>query len=383
MRILALTSFFYPHPGGSQKYIEELYVTMMKLQPNLEVDILCYNTNYSPSEELYRGLHIYRVSCLEILPGQFALANPLQLIKVLKMLKKEKQYDIVNSHTRFFDNSWWTPMIAKYLGAKSILTDHCAEKPTHDFFLVNWISWCVDHFWAPIIAKKYAHITVVSKATQEYLKSLGITAQTVIYPGVSTQFFAEHKNTSRKIPQTKKLISDNELVVSFVGRMIPSKGPQLFLKSISELLVKNPNIHAVVAGNGPLFAELNNQYRSERITFTGQLNREEVAELLNLTDILVLPSTHHEGFPITLLEAGAAKCSVITTNQGGTSEVISDEKTGLLIEPTVESISKATQELIESTELRKTLSKNLHELVKTEFTWEKSAQKFLNVTDKV
>ncbi|CAN5298485.1 glycosyltransferase family 4 protein [soil metagenome] len=383
MRILAITPYFYPHPGGSQKYIEELYVAMMKLQPDLKVDILCYNTNNSPSEELYRGFHIYRVQCTEFLPGQFALPNPLQLIKVLAKLKKLHTYEVVNSHTRFFDTSWWTPMLAKYLHAQSILTDHCAEKPIHNFFIVNWVTWCIDHFWAPIIAQKYNHITVVSKATQHYLQTLGIPAETVVYPGVDTQFFAQHKNVTRQVPHTSKVLAKNEVVVSFMGRMIQSKGPQIFLESMSALLSNNSQLQIIVAGSGPLLNTLKDRYQHERITFTGQLNREEVAEVLNLTDVIVMPSTHHEGFPITILEAGAAGCAVITTAQGGTSEVITDEKTGLVIEPNVTSTKAAVQKLLDDSFLRRQLTSTLHETVKAQFTWEKSAQKFLNVTHKV
>src|SRR3990167_7935855 len=115
MRILVTTPYFYPHSGGSQNYIANLYSTLVKKHPEVKVDIVCYNTDKVSIRERYKNLNVYRVGCQEILPGQFALPNYLELLDLIKRLKKiNGRYDIVNSHTRFFDNYLWGPILAKY-----------------------------------------------------------------------------------------------------------------------------------------------------------------------------------------------------------------------------------------------------------------------------
>ncbi len=376
MRILVITPFFYPHQGGSQRYIDELYVTLQKLHPNLAVDILCYNTNHAPSTEMYRGMQIYRVACVEILPGQFAIPNPLHLIKVIRFLHQQHQYDFVNSHTRFFDNSWWTPLVAKYLQARSVLTDHCAAQPVHPNPIVNLVNMFVDRILVPVIGTKYDLVTVVSQATQKYLASIGLAKSLVIYPGINLDLFDKVK----KAAAAKK---NGQITVSFIGRLIPSKGPQLFLAAVQPLLTKYPKLEVVVAGKGPLFNKLSIQYQHPRLKFAGQLSASAVAELLNVTDIIVLPSTHHEGFPITILEAGAANCAVITTNQGGTSEIIENHQTGLIIKPTVNEINSSIQSLLDQPKQRTQLAQQLHHLIQTKFTWEKSAREFWQLLSRV
>ena len=80
IKILLISPYFAPHIGGSQRYMEELYVHLSEQFPHISVDVLTYNTTDSKTIEKYRGITIYRVPCWEILPGQFALPNPIKLI---------------------------------------------------------------------------------------------------------------------------------------------------------------------------------------------------------------------------------------------------------------------------------------------------------------
>jgi len=379
MRILVITPYFHPHPGGSQQYIEELYSAMQEVKPELKVDVLCYNTDHMPAEEKYRGMTIYRIDCLEVLASQFAIPNPVHLVRVLQQLKRQNQYDVVNSHTRFFDNSWWTPLVAHYFGAKSLLTDHCAEQPRHSFFLANWLTHVIDTYTVKRLARSYTQIIASSQSTQEYLKKIGVPQSTIVYPGVDVNFFTAEKNPDRSIPHTKTSLSEKEVVVAFLGRLISTKGGELFLKTVSPLLQKYPHLRIVVAGSGPLLIQLRSQYQDKKIFFTDQLNKKEVAQLLNMTDVLALPSTHHEGFPVTILLAGATRCAVVTTNQGAIGEVIQDKKNGLIIEPNSESLLDAVEQLIERPLLRKKLADQLYETVSSQFSWKKSAQIFLKI----
>lgn len=375
MRILFITPYFYPHQGGSQNYSEELYSRLMKNNPKIKVDVLCYNTDRQPEKEQYRGFTVYRIPCLQILPGQFAVPNYIKLYALFKKLNKKNKYAFINSNSRFFESSWWIPFAAKAVGTKSMLTDHCASHPVHPSRLVSTVAKLVDKLLVPIIANQYDSITVTNKATYNFLKSLRIKKPTIIYGGVDTSLFKSYKKDgTRKLPKIERTFSKNDIVISFVGRMIYSKGPQLLLSSAKNITKDNKNVYFIFAGGGKMNENLKKNHNNQ-IFFVGPLEKRETADLMRKSDILVHPSMHHEGFPNVLLEAGASGCAVIATDRGGTREIILNNKTGLLIEPKEEAIEKAIVTLLNEDE-RKRLSLALKKHVQAHFDWKIVVREF-------
>jgi len=377
MRILVTTPYFYPHSGGSQNYIANLYSTLVKKHPEVKVDIVCYNTDKVSIRERYKNLNVYRVGCQEILPGQFALPNYLELLDLIKRLKKiNGRYDIVNSHTRFFDNYLWGPILAKYLGAKSILTDHCAYSPKHSSKVVTAITYAIDNLMTPFIARFYDDVVVVSGATKKYLKKLSVKTSKIFYGGVDTKFFSgRNLIVKNSIPKVNKKFGEDDLVVTFLSRMIYSKGPQILLEASKKIVSEFKNVHFVFAGKGEALHKFRSK-KAKHVYFTGDLNQEEVRGLLARTNILILPTSHHEGFPLSLLEAGASGCAVIATNQGGIGELIVDGETGLIVSPNAEDVADKLTRLIKNKNLRLKLAKNLEKRVREDFDWNIIAEKY-------
>ena len=82
---------------------------------------------------------------------------------------------------------------------------------------------------------------------------------------------------------------------TYVGRLSQEKGLREFCKSLKEY--KN----VLVIGDGPLKEELEKGYPN--IQFVGWKNKQEIAEYLKKTRILILPSLWYEGAPLVPLEA--------------------------------------------------------------------------------
>jgi glycosyltransferase involved in cell wall biosynthesis len=347
----------------------------MKQNKDVKVDVLCYNTDKAKSVEKYRGMTIYRVPCIQILPGQFSFPNYIELIKMVRKLFKKNKYDLINSHTRFFETSWWTPWVGKIYKTKSILTDHCSSHPVHESFLVNKISYIIDRYFVPSLIKPYDFITVTNKTTQKFLSTLGIKKTSVIYGGVNIKEFSKSKQTdTRTLSFSDKTFSKNDVLITFVGRMIHSKGPHLLLDAVEEIVKKRKNVHVLMAGNGPEYQKLSKK-ASNQIIFLGSLNKTQVAELLSKTDILVHPSLHHEGFPNVLLEAGASECAIIATDMGGTHEIING-KTGILIKPEVKLITKSLNTLLLSKSIRQKYGRAARAWIVENYSWDKIARQY-------
>jgi glycosyltransferase involved in cell wall biosynthesis len=89
---------------------------------------------------------------------------------------------------------------------------------------------------------------------------------------------------------------------------------------------------------------------SDKFIFAGY--RRDIAEILALTDIFVLP-TMFEGLPHSVLEAMAAGCCVVASRVDGVAEVVEDGETGILVEAAnVEQLIAALNPLIDDAEAR-------------------------------
>lgn len=351
IKILVITPFFYPHVGGSQQYMEDLYVNLRKKHPEISVDILCYNTDYVEVQEKYRGLNIYRISCLNILTGKFSLPNPNSL---WHFLTTHKDYDLIHTSTRFFDSSWWAPIYAKLTNKKIILTDHCAQTPTTSNPLINLLVFLVDRVTGKLFLPMYGKIFVVSRATKSFLKKTFGVYSKVIYAGADLNF-------------SKKPAAHKKIQVLFAGRMIEEKGVKLLFHVAKQM----PQINFIFAGPGQLKENLPNVF------ILGKRSKKQLNKLLSRADIFVYPTYHSEGIPIALLEAGANKLPVIACDIGGIKEVIKDNQTGLLIKPKDEkSLKEALEKLIAHQSLRKELGHKLFLHIRDTFNWQKSAELF-------
>lgn len=337
--ILVISSLFHPEVGGAQRYLEELYVNILKKNRNVTVTVLSYNTQKAKEKETYRGMTIYRIPCWNILPGQFALPNPFALITTLIRLTIDKKFSVVHTHLRFFDTTWWAWAYARLIGALSIATEHVASYPIHSSKIVTAVAKLVDRTIATWSLSQYDMITVTNTPAKRFLENtLGIKKPIILsYGGVDSTLFAPKAHLSNhKVLPGGHVVSQKTIVVTYAARLIWSKGIGYFLDAIKELSKKLPrNVIFTLAGVGeyekriPSF--ITKYGLKNRVVWLESLDRKEMAKLLKATDIFVHPSHHTEGFPNSVLEAASSGCFVIATDNAGTNEIISNDQTGMLI----------------------------------------------------
>ena len=122
-------------------------------------------------------------------------------------------------------------------------------------------------------------------------------------------------------------------LVGSVGRLTHQKGYDVLIRSIPEVLRQIPDAHFVIVGSGELDAILRGQAQdagiADRVTFAG--SRSDVEAILGTLDLFV-SSSLWEGLPTVILESIAAKTPVVGTQVSGTTELIRDGESGLLVE---------------------------------------------------
>lgn len=160
-------------------------------------------------------------------------------------------------------------------------------------------------------------------------------------------------------------ISENDIIIGFIGRLVPAKGLEYLIDAFLILEKEQKNIKLFITGEGSLLDCLKERLRkhsiNERVIFTGK--RLDIPDILSAIDIFVIPSLA-EGLPNSLLEAMSMGKPIIATSIGGIPEVIKNEINGLLVPPrNIESLVEAIKKLIADKHLASEIGKNARNYV--------------------
>ena len=138
----------------------------------------------------------------------------------------------------------------------------------------------------------------------------------------------------------KKASCDGAVRFLWSGYLGEHKGIFILLDALRQL-AKEPEIfqrcHVRIAGDGHLRAEVEAEVKSrnlrKQVEFLGRVSRPTLLNLLQTTDVCVLTSIWPENEPVTLLEAIASGTATIATNLGGSTDLVEDGRSGLVVQP--------------------------------------------------
>lgn len=171
------------------------------------------------------------------------------------------------------------------------------------------------------IYKKYIGMRIIPNATHllacsdiaaRWLFGKKSVNSLIIKNGVDLNKFSYNSETHKK-KRIELLINDNTLVVGHVGRFCYPKNHMFLIDVFSQIKRKYPNSLLLLVGDGPLQSDIKKKVQQvgleNSVKFLGI--RSDVEELMQAMDVLLFPS-HHEGLPVTIIEAQACslKCVV-------------------------------------------------------------------------
>ncbi|MEW5910692.1 MAG: glycosyltransferase, partial [Thermodesulfobacteriota bacterium] len=120
-------------------------------------------------------------------------------------------------------------------------------------------------------------------------------------------------------------IDDGTILIGIIGRLVPIKNHEMFLKAAKKLIEQHPDryIKFVIIGDGELREEL--EYKCREYNLTGHVKFcgwvRDVAMVYADLDILALTSIN-EGTPVSIIEAMASSVPVIATDVGGVRDLL-------------------------------------------------------------
>jgi len=334
-------------------------LTYLKLaRPNWEIIVLAPHDEGAKSFEsvdygdVYRFKYFYpskyqRLVYPAIMPNlqknawlylQVPFLMTFEFFALLKLVRHNKP-DFIYSH-------WFVPqgivggIVGLMTGVSHVYTSHSS-----DVMIARKLP-ILGPFLVRFITQRSRRVTVVSKRSYEKLKGFfpankwsSVSKKVQIIPmGVDTSAFSTISES--KSAPASEFGDKNKNVVLFIGRLAEKKGVKYLIEAISEYRRSDPDVLLIVAGDGPLRADLTDQAIAlgvqDYVEFVGHVSGYKKLQLFSLCDVLVLPSViaadgDAEGMPVVLMEGLASGKLCIATDVSGADDILEHGVDGFLI----------------------------------------------------
>jgi len=228
--------------------------------------------------------------------------------------------------------------------------------------------------------------TVSDAVRKQYIQHLGLSEDKsmVRYIGVSSPVGCLDRKEMRK----KLNLKDDELVILCVAFHDVVKGVDVLLHAYKILLAEYDNLMLVQVG-GSLDPNDTTKLKqlaqdigvADKIIWTGL--RDDFNDIMKCPDVYCQPS-RSEGLGLTILEAMYSGLPVVATRVGGIPEVVSENKTGLLVEPeNPDVLAQALGRLLGNKENRLSMGQSGEDRVKEIFALEKQSKYLIDIYEKM
>lgn len=229
-------------------------------------------------------------------------------------------------------------------------------------------------------------IIVHSEQNKQTLSSLvRCTEETYVIPhGVYDRFLTEHEIIKEEA--RRKIGIDSEMkMILFFGHVSQRKGADNIIREIKKVTDKDDRVILVIAGDSDYPSHYleslveQNGLEDRVFIFNRWIGEDEVKNFFYATDVVILP--YKKGSTSGILKvAYAFKKPVIATNVGELSELVKKDKSGILINISIDQEDvEAIIHMLNSPELLEQYSNNIARVVKEKYSWETVAKKTFEV----
>ena len=402
MRICVICKFFPPTKGGTEthtytlvKYLREkgYQVCVIVQRPSKkeliargygvnEIDEMCRDELYLPEipdvpiynvcKQGIKGLieirrkinEIEKSGRIDVFDVHHLILLPSLLFKKSRVVLSIHMYDMLCSKLGFptkYIPDYFT-LDKRNIGfslKKCVLKNKCVS-------LFDYMKWRIVRAYA---IRKVDKFIEKHKDRCEVLMRTGVDpSKVVLIPyWIDADRIRRISFSYRTELRRKHSISDNEVVIGFVGRLVPYKNPVLVLEAFKIIANKFPHTKLVFIGDGPLRFELEKKVElynlHNRVIFLGKLAHEDVLKALGMLDIVV-HCQWYSNYGWALLESMAATKAIVVTNIAEDGNLFKDGYNVLIAEPNPEPVAAKLALLIKSPEMIKRLGENAFKTVK-------------------
>jgi glycosyltransferase involved in cell wall biosynthesis len=379
LRIAQVVHNFHPVVGGVETYAYNLAKGLVEAGHTVKV----YTASVPgwPARQIWQGIDVHRLR---------AIAHPLSypLIPGIVPALAHDRCDILHAHINspmtvdfaaFASRLVDTPLVITY-HADALYTDIAGKAPSFGSWLNRIYGMSCQR--AANIARRLIATSPIYLESSRFLQRYRHKVSVV--PPCVDPFFLASPEDATKAKQRLGYAADDMLVL-FVGRLVPYKGLQTLLTAFRDVTKRIPAAQLAIVGSGPegpALERLSDQLElADAVRFLGKLPRPCLREAYAACDVFVLPSrSRSEAFGIVLLEAMANGKPVVASRVGGVPYVVRDGETGMLVQPSnPTSLAAAISRLLSNAELRHRMGQVGRARVLTNFTRKQVTMQLLNI----
>lgn len=380
INVLFVSPAYKPYMGGTERIIEQLSKKYLQFNNINKVGVLTtfmdFNymppkeNNSLPAEEIIDGLKIYRVAfspknlwifyCLPA--GLFSWKS--------KKIIEDFQPDVIHFLlTEWFIANVWIYFLTRKK-SRHVFTIPFHEMPEKFYFLPMKY---FNIFLGRMVNKVQVHSSFIKKRVIEYYHIPEKQIEVIPLGSASSH----HKTI------LEKNRSKNCLLLLTVGRLSIDKGQLELIKIFHKALkgFKKETRLVLVGGDGGKREEIEKYIKHNQlekcVKLMGFISEDSLHKLYQKADIFIL-LTRVESFGIVFAEAQSYGLPIIGYRIGPLDAAF--KKGAILAEPyNKDKVSEAIQRLVNNDQFREELGREAIEYASKNFSWEKAAQKFMNL----
>ena len=197
-------------------------------------------------------------------------------------------------------------------------------------------------------------LTASIRARQAYLSSVLRSVQLILTPSVYARelllaeglppqlvelapYGLELAQPAGQGAPRQELPANSPLRIGYLGQLAPHKGVHVLVQAFRQLASTASGAELRIFGDPSRFPEYSQELLAlaaddQRIRFAGPYDNSQVTRILADLDVVVVPSTWFEIYPLVVLEAFAARVPVVATGLPNLQNMVRDGLDGLLFE---------------------------------------------------
>jgi len=368
MDICFISKQFNPAGGGSERYAYEITRALTRRGHHVEVFTLGRRDefhNHDFPDEL-------SVTFIGNRRRKLVTFETLFFSIVTKLEVNLEQFDVIHStlmpasSIALSIGNYSIPMVVTSHGTSvGEIQSHKLEVPTD--YLKKFAFHPMNLFMDIVTALNSSRVIAISSHSQDELEKY--------YPIDSEHInrISHGVNDTRFRPDYDRhpAVSPNKCTLLHVGRLVSSKHVDLALHAVKQIS-RDTDIELIIAGDGThrdRLVKITKALDIENIVrFLGFVPEDELPPLYASSDVFLLCS-RYEGFGLTFLEAMSSGTPVIGTPVGGFPDLVTHNKSGIIVDHDSTDMATAIERIVSSDELLSEMSTEARRVAKSQ-TWD-------------
>lgn len=318
MKVIQLVKYYYPNPGGMERFVKILSERMSTIQT---MHVLVYTNHSKKNTETSLEVVNKQLSVVRKKVRLFFKSQPLEFL-FADLDNFIKESDIVHLHYPYPNIEFYLFRNIRQLKDKKLIITWHAN--------INKSRWS----WAERFLSIITYY-LLSRADRIIVTSPQLSSESHLLQKFNSKISTIPISTDLTISKaSKKFPKDRKFKILFVGKLRKYKGIDVLLKSLVGL-----DINCTIVGSGEemtYLSDLSIKLNLKKfVRFEGDVSDEALKHLYSSHDLFVLPSINEaEAFGIVQLEAMSFGLPVINTKlNSGVPHVSLNDFSGLTVMP--------------------------------------------------